>query len=194
MHDAVQFEVFIAAAAVIQQHHGAVFRSILFERQDLPAIPKGILGQHTNFRERVNDEARGPAAVDLSHDGLNPVLQFDFSGMKDCVLSVGSQILFAWPHLQKNGRIDVQAVRSRDAYKFVARLRERDVQDVFAAPEAFGNKLKPQSGFPCSGLTFNQIEMAGRKPATKNIVEACASGTAANTCRNQSFFHVCLFF
>jgi hypothetical protein len=38
MHNAMEFEIRIAAGAVVEQQNGAVFRSILFERKNLAPV------------------------------------------------------------------------------------------------------------------------------------------------------------
>src|SRR5579862_34802 len=112
--------------------------------------------------------------------------------MKDRVLSVGSQVFLTRTDLKDRVRIDIESVHGCDANQFVVRLRERDVQDVFAAPDSFGNKLKPQGSLPRAGFPFNKVEMAGWQTTTKNIVQTCTSGTTAGANRYQSFFH-CVF-
>jgi hypothetical protein len=155
VHDAVQLKVRITAAAIVEEQHRTVFRSVFLQRKHLAAIEKRVLGKHPYLGKSIDHQSVRFPAFDLGHDGLDTIVEFDLGRMEDCVLPVGLQVLFAWAYFEYCRFLDGQSVVLSDGEKFIARFRESDVEDLFAAFHPFGNELQSKGRLPCAGFPLD---------------------------------------
>src|SRR3982751_5769363 len=78
-------------------------------------------------------------------------------------------------------------MRPRYFQDFFARLREGDVEDLFAGLRAREEKLQGQGGLARAGLALDEIQPAGHETAPENVVQT------GNTSRNAVALAVALF-
>ena len=105
-------------------------------------------------------------------------------------MSVGLQVRLAWAYFEHRRFLDGQTVVVRDGEKLIARFRESDIANLFAALHSFGNELQSKGRLPRAGFSLDQIEVSNGETTTQHIVETRTSGTTAcNRGRNSFVQH-----
>jgi hypothetical protein len=63
--------------------------------------------------------------------------------------------------------------------QLVAGLGEGDVKGLFPVADAFEKELEGKGGFACTGVAFDQVEVALGKSAKEDVIEAGNAGAEA---------------
>src|SRR6476661_6431128 len=72
--------------------------------------------------------------------------------------------------------VDRPTVRARHRAELVLRFRQRDEEARLALANALHQELQGHRGLAGSGLTLNEVETVGGKPAAEHLVEARNAG------------------
>jgi hypothetical protein len=179
VRDAVQLQVVVVGAAVVQQQDGtAATGEECFESQHLAAIAQRVLRQQAHFRQAVEDHAGRLQLLDRGHHAPSGLAQFDLGRMQDRLLGLGTQPFFGhqFEHLHA---LEGPSVRSRDGPELGRGFRERDVQALLAVLRAATQELQPERGLAGAGGALDQIKVPAGKPATKYVVESGDAGGGA---------------
>jgi hypothetical protein len=93
--DRMQLQVGVPGREVVQENEGAMsLREEMFQRQDLAAIPQGVLSEETKLRQAVDNDAGRIESDDLVEDQLRRLAQLDLGRMQDRKLAIRIQCGF----------------------------------------------------------------------------------------------------
>ena len=67
-------------------------------------------------------------------------------------------------------------MRSDGLMQFLLRLGKGDIHDSFAIPDAFQQKLKPQSGLAGAWISLDQVQVPSRQTTVQYLVKAGDTG------------------
>ena len=76
--------------------------------------------------------------------------------------------------------IERPAVRQANLPEFFGGFGEGDIEDTLAAANAFEEELEGKGGFAGAWIAFDEVEVAGRKAAVEDVIEAGDAGVEAS--------------
>lgn len=114
VHDALHVTVAIASRSIIQQQNRAPpVEKELFQLQQLAPVPKRILREQPDFRERIDNDAVGVRGVDIAQDSADRFEQFDFRRREHRHRAIGGHRLSRCDVLPNVEIVDGPAVAGR---------------------------------------------------------------------------------
>jgi hypothetical protein len=144
----------------------------LLERENLPAITQGALGDQPQFGEGIDHYALGLQLVDGGNHRLGGFAQLEFGGIEDRQLCLGRQVMLGRDQLCDRDAGHIPAMAAGDFGDFSFGFGEGDIQACLTRPHALNEKLNGERGLPGSGGSTDKVKTIRRETAAEDVVDA----------------------
>ena len=161
---------------VDQQHGGAAPGEELLERQHLPPVAERILGEQPHLRQAVEHHAGRAHPLHLVLDQADELAQLEFPGVENGLVTPATQHLGRGVELEHREIVERPAVGAGGKGQLLPGFGERYVEHRLATRRALAQEFKGERRLAGAGRALQQVEMAGRQPATQDRVQPAVAG------------------
>ena len=174
--DAVQLHVLRLGRLVVEhQHRAAQLGETLLQRQYLPAVAQRRLGQQSQFRKAVQDDAIGTFTFDRLQNLPGGLAKLELRRMQEGLLPVGTDLPLR-RELHQGDAIQRPVMRFGRCRQFLGRLGQRDIHAAFAEAPPLQQELQGERRLACAGRALDQVQTVARQATAKDVVQPDDSG------------------
>ena len=118
--------------------------------------------EQPHLREGVEYHAARLHPLELLQQRARHLRQFDLGRLEERVLLGEAEVLHSRGKLEHGKIGDVPSMRLGHGLQLLTRLRERDVEDAFAAAQPFDEELQTECCLARPGVALDEMEASGR--------------------------------
>ncbi len=159
-----------------ENYSGVLAGKVLLQRQHLPPVAKRVLREETQLGKAVEHEALRPDLLNPLHDQVHGGAELNLPWVKDCLLASVPQHLLDRGEFEDVNAIQRPSVGCDHSRQFLVRLRQCDVQRLFASPDPFQQELKAQGRLTRAGCSFQKIDSCRSEASTQYKIQTRCSG------------------